>query len=178
MSKHGKYGSADVYLSEITKRLKAEHFRIDKNITYRNQTFDYVAKRTRFEIDKFGFAANSYLFARFSSINISSLRNFSKISFKYALRAGGIIPIAGGIRLPRGLYVSVWCYPVAIVDDIDNETAEAIRSQAPPKHFMAFEMPVVYSLASGTLYYCEVTPMHGALYYGQMRQTINNMLAP
>jgi hypothetical protein len=178
MSKHGKYGSADVYLSEITKRLKAEHFRIDKNITYRNQTFDYVAKRTRYEIDKSGFAATFFLFARFSSLDISSLRNFSKISFKYAVRAGGTIPLAGGIPLPRGLFLSIVCYPVAIVDTIDKDTVETLRSKAPPKHWVAGEMPVVYSLASKTLYYCEITPMWGALYYGQMRQTINNMLAP
>jgi hypothetical protein len=173
-----KRDTAKSYLSRVTQRLKADGFVIEEDITYRNQTFDCVAKRTRYEIDKFGFAATSYLFARFSSPDISSLRDFSKISFKYALRAGGIIPLAGGIRLPRGLYVSVWCYPVAIVDDIDKGTSEAIRSQAPPKHFMAFEMLVVYSLASGTLYYCDITPIQGGLYYGQMRMTINSMLAP
>jgi hypothetical protein len=174
----GKYGSADNYLSQITQRLKADGFVIEENITYKGQTFDYVAKRTRFEIDKFGFAATSYILARFASPDISSLRNFSQISFKFALRAGGIIPLGSGIRLPRGLYVSVWCYPVAIVDDIAKAIKEAIRSQAPPKHFMAFEMPVVYSLESGELYYCEVTPIHGGLYYDQMRLTINSMLAP
>jgi len=173
-----KQDTAEAYLARVTQRLKDDGFTVEENITYSGQTFDCVAKRTRFEIDKYSFAATSYLFARFSSPDISSLRNFSKISFKYALRTGGIIPLAGGIRLPRGLYVSVWCYPVAIVDDIDEDTAKAIRNQAPPKHFMAFEMPVVYSLASGALYYCEITPMHGGLYYDQMRMIINIVLAP
>jgi len=173
-----KRDTAGAYLSRVTQRLKDDGFALEENVTYKNQTFDRVAKRTRFEIDKFGFAATSYLFARFSSPDIGSLRSFSKISFQYALRAGGIIPIAGGICLPRGLYVSVGCYPVAIVDDIDKDTAETIRSQAPPKHFMAFEMPVVYSMASGTLYYCEITPMWGSFYYDQRRMIINTMLAP
>jgi hypothetical protein len=172
-----KQDTAEAYLARVTKRLKAGGFAIEENITYESQTFDYVAKRTMYEIDKFGFVATFYLFARFSSLDISSLRDFSKNSFKYAERASGI-PLAGGIPLPRGIFFSVWCYPVVIVDDIDKDTSETIRSKAPPKHLSAFEMAVVYSLASGTLHYCEITPTWGKIYYDQMRQTINNMLAP
>jgi hypothetical protein len=173
-----KNDTAEAYLSRVTQRLKTDGFVIEENITYKGQTFDCVAKRTRFEIDKFGFMAASFFFARFSAPGINELRHFSKMAFKCASRAGGILPIGGGIRVPRMPYVSVGCYPVAIVDDIDEGTAKAIRSQAPPKHFIAFEMPVAYSLASGTLYYCEITPMWGALYYEQRRLTINEMLVP
>ena len=172
-----EYDTVQAYLSRAVQRLKAEHFRIYENITYRNQTFKYIAKRTRLEIDKFGFITTFFLFARFSSIDISSLRDFSKKSFKYAERASGI-PLAGGIPLPRGIFFSVWCYPVAIVDDIDPDVSESLRSKGPPKHWAACEMPVVYSLASKTLYYCEVTPIWGRIYYNQLRQTINDMLAP
>jgi hypothetical protein len=173
-----KSDAAEAYLSKVIQRLKADGFVIERDITFKDQTFDYVAKRTRFEIDKFSFMATSFFFARFSAPDISELRHFSKMAFKCASRAGGILPIGGGIHVPRMPYVSVGCYPVAIVDDINESTAKAIRSQAPPKHFIAFEMPVAYSLASGTLYYCEITPMWGALYYDQRRQTINEMLAP
>jgi hypothetical protein len=173
-----KQDTAGAYLARVTQRLKDDGFTIEENITYKGQTFDYVSKRTKFEIDKYSFVATSYLFARFSSPDISSLRDFSAKSFKYTLREGGIIPIAGGIRWPRGLYLGFMCYPVAVADDIDEETSDAIRVKAPPKHFMAFEMPVVYSLASGTLYYCEITPMWGGLYYDQMRLNINIILAP
>jgi hypothetical protein len=166
-----KRDTAEAYLSRVTQRLKADGFVIEEDITYRNQTFDCVAKRTRFEIDKFGFVATFYLFARFSSLDISSLRDFSSKSFEYARKVRGV-------PLPFRLFYGVVCYPVAIVGDIDKSTSEAIRSQAPPRHWLSNEMLVVYSLASGTLYYCEITPMWGALYYGQMRLTINKMLAP
>jgi len=166
-----KRDTAEAYLDRVTQRLKDDGFAIDENITYENQTFDYVAKRTRFEIGKFGFVATSYLSARFSSPDISSLRNFSAKSFEYARKVRGL-------PLPFRLFYGVVCYPVAIVDDIDEETSKAIRSEAPPKHWLSNEMPVVYSLASGTLYYCEITPMWGSLYYDQMRLTINIMLAP
>ena len=172
-----KGDTAEAYLSRVTQRLKANGFVIRKNITYKEQAFDYVAKRTMYEIDKFGFVATFYLFARFSSLDFSSLREFSKKSFRYAERASGI-PLAGGIPLPRGIFFSIVCYPVAIVNDIDTHTSDAICSKAPPKHWAAGEMPVVYSLEWRTLYYYELTPIWGQFYYDQMRQTINNMLAP
>jgi len=72
-----KRDTAEAYLDRVTQRLKDDGFALEENITYENQTFDYVAKRTRLEIDKFGFVATSYLSARFSSPDINSLRNFS-----------------------------------------------------------------------------------------------------
>jgi hypothetical protein len=172
-----KYSSADDYLSEITLRLRANGFVINNNIIYKNQTFDCVAKRTMYEIDKFGFVATFFIFARFPSLDIVSLKDYSRKSFKYAEHASGI-PIAGGIPLPRGFFFGVWCYSVAIVDDVDTYISETIRSKAPPKHLAACEIPVIYSLASGTLYYYEVSPYWGNFYHNQNRQTINNMLAP
>ena len=166
-----EYDTSEAYLNRVTQRLKAEHFRIENNITYKNQTFECVARRTRFEIDKYGFVTTFFLFANFPSLNMDSLKDFSAKSFRYAERAT-VIP------LPRGLFCGIFCFPVAIVDSIDIDTAEMLRSYAPPKHWSASEMPVVYSLASKILYYCEVTPMWGALYYDPMRLTINYMLAP
>ncbi|MGD9116921.1 MAG: hypothetical protein PVJ61_07095 [Dehalococcoidia bacterium] len=171
MSNQDKHVSAESYLSAITQRLEAEGFIIEKDITFKEQTFDYLAKRTKFEIAKRLFVTTSYVFTRFSSLDISLLRNFSATAFEYARNVRGL-------PLPFRFFYGVVCYPVAIVDDIDESVAKAIRSQAPPKHFMASEMLVVYSLASGALYYCEITPMWGALYYDQMRMIINAMLSP
>jgi len=115
--------------------------------------------------------ATFYIFTRFSSPDISSLRDFSAKSFKYARKERGL-------PLPFRLFYGVVCYPVVIVDDVDKDISEAIRREAPPKHWLSNEMPVVYSLAFGTLHYCEVTPMWGGLYYDQLRLNINIMLAP
>ncbi|MFC2005414.1 hypothetical protein ACFLVG_00410 [Chloroflexota bacterium] len=165
-----EYDTADAYLSRVTKRLKAEGFRIDENITWMNQTFEYTAKRIRLEIEKFGFVGTFFLFAKFSSLDRDSLAYFSAESFKYAEKVHGIL-------LPRGLFYGIVCFPIAIVDAIDTDTAEIIYSKEPPKHWAAFEMPVVYSLVSKTLHYCVLTPTWGWIYYDQLRQTINNMLA-
>jgi len=172
-----KYSSADDYLSVITQRLMANGFVINNNVIYKNQTFDCVAKRIMYEIDKFGFIATFFIFARFSSLDIGLLKDYSRKSFKYAERASGI-PLAGGIPLPRGFFFGIICYSIAIVDDVDTYISETIRKKAPPKHFAAFEIPVIYNLASGALYYYEVSPYWGNWYHNQIRQTIKNMLAP
>ncbi len=70
------------------------------------------------------------------------------------------------------------CFPVAIVDGIDRATSTYIRNEAPPKHIEFDEMPVVYDLNSGALYYFEKTPLwHWAL-WGPMRNAIQRQLAP
>ena len=171
MSNEEGNDTSEAYLARVIQHLRVMNFHTDGNITYKKQAFEYIAKRTRFEIEKFGFATTSYLFARFHALDMDELRDFSAISFKYAEKTYGI-------TIPRIIVYSITCFPVAIVDTIDNDTAETIRSNAPPKHFAAFEMPVVYSLASGALYYCAVTPMWGYIYYDLMRHTINNILSP
>jgi len=161
---------AEAYMSRVIQRLKAEHFSIEENITYRNQRLNYVAKRTKFEVDKFGFTTTIFQLAKFPSVDSHPLTNFSVKSFKYAGKVS--------IPWPRGFLYSIVCFPVAIVDDIDTDITEFIRNKEPPKHWAAFEMPVVYSLSSRMLYYCEATPIWGQIYYDQLRQTINSVLAP
>jgi hypothetical protein len=160
--------TAENYLSRVIKRLEAERFNIASNIEYKDQFYKYFAQRTKFEFDKFSLIFTFFLFSRFPSLDSNALKDFSAKSFKYAVK-----PI-----LPRGFVFGIFCYPVAIVDNIDDTTSEFIRRKAPPKHWAAFEMPVVYSLSSGELHYCEVTPTLGMIYYDEMRATINSMLAP
>lgn len=159
------------YLSKITRHLAEQGFHFSRDTKFKSQTFELVARRTRFEIEKGGFAATSYLFASLSNSDIEKLREFSAICFQYALRYGGIRP-------PRGIFYSICCFSVAIVDSIGTDTGESIRRKAPPKHWSASEMPVVYSLEQEDLYFCEITPRWGSLYYDQMRSDIKQMLSP
>jgi hypothetical protein len=155
----------------VTRRLKDKGFRIYENVVYKNLVFEYVAKRTKFELEKFGFITTLFLFAKFTNPDVHLLSDFSAKSFNYAKKASGIHP-------PRGLCFGIVCFPVAIADSIDNDAAEAIRKGVFPKHWAAFEKLVVFSLELKTLYYSETTPMWGAMYHDRDRQTINEMLAP
>ena len=165
-----KSDSAESYLSKIRLHLKAEGFRINNGITYKNQHIEYVAKRTKLEIDKFGFTTTAYLFAIFPSLEREQLQKFSQISFEYTSRKVGLL-------WPRSLLYSIFCFPVAIVNNIDTDVSNFIRHNI-RKHWAAFEMPVIYSIQSEELYYFELTPRWGSLYWKQLRSTINYILLP
>lgn len=159
------------YLSTVTERLKADGFKITENITYRNQLFRCVAKRTRFQAEFFGFVEYFFIFAELPSLNRASLKEFSSKCFKYAKRYRSI-------PLPCGLFEGVNCFPVAIVDSVDSTTAEGIRSQDPPKHWASTEMLVVYDISAKQLHYSQRTPAWGSFYWDHFRKIIVTMLSP
>ena len=159
-------------MSRVKQRLEADGFNIIDNVTYRSQTFKRVAKRTRFQLEYFGFAAIYLIFAEFFSLDRASLRNFSAKCLRYA-RKSRIIPF-----LPCIPFHSVICFPVAIVDSIDAATAEAVRNARPPQHFVDHEILVICDLTARRLYYSEKTPYWGTMFYDHFREIIRNTLSP
>jgi len=159
------------YLSTITQRLKADGFKITENVTYKDQAFRCVAKRTRWQLEYYGFAEFFFIFAEFPNIDRVSFKEFSAMAFNYSKKFRSI-------PLPRGLFEGVICFPLAIVDNVDQAVAETVRSEEPPKHWAAFEMPVICDLKSKRLYYLEKTPNWGSLYWDRFREIIVAMLSP
>jgi hypothetical protein len=159
------------YLTKVIQRLRNEGFDCRENVTYSGQIFKYVAKRTRFELTKFGFSETFFVFAEFPLLDTSSLRKFSTKCYEYAKKTKSI-------PLPCGLFEYVLCFSVAITGGIDMVLAEAVRNETPTKHNASAEIPVVYDLKSNTLYYIEKTPLWGAVYYAGFRKTIQKLLAP
>jgi hypothetical protein len=159
------------YLLKITEKLEQQNFKIEKNLEYDNQVFEYIAKRRKFEIERFGFCTTFFLFARFKTPNIYLLNDFSTKALRYAKKDNGIHP-------PRGFFYVLLCFPVAIVDSIDQDTVEQIRNKEPPRHWAASEKLVVYSLETAMLFYCEATFTYGALYYDWDRKIIKEILTP
>jgi hypothetical protein len=159
------------YLSRVTQRLVNAGFTCEENVTHNGSLYRCVARRSRFELTKAGFAETFVLLAELPSLSVDSLRQFSAGCFKYAKRTRKI-------PLPCGLFESVFCFPVAIVDGVDEAVAQSVRAKGPPKHWASFEMPVVYDLRSNVLHYFEKTPAWGAAYYASSRKTIQELLAP
>ena len=159
------------YLSRVMQRLQADGFTITDNVTFGNQTFKCVAKRTRFQLEYFGFAEFFFILAEFSSLDRTSLREFSAKCFKYAKKYRSI-------PLPCGLYERVICFPVAMVDGIDTPTAEAVRDENPPKHWVNYNVPVICDLGARQLHYSEKNPLRGRMYHDHFREIIRNMLSP
>ena len=162
--------AAQDYLSIVTQRLQNKGFKVAQNIKFRNQVFEYIARRRTFEMIK-GWHETIFVSGRFPSLDFDGIRAFSATSFKYAEKARGIAALAGPV---------CWleCYPAAMVETLAPQVAEAIRNTDPPKHWNGSEIPVVYSLAQKELYYYQTNPLWGQIYHEIFRQRIRDMLAP
>jgi hypothetical protein len=157
------------WLNTVRNRLAAAGFVILDNVAFEARKFPVVARRTRFELTKFGFAETFFIFQEFDCLTTESLRMFSSDAFRCAEKSR-VIP------LPCGLFEGFWCYSVAIAKAVDEPTVASVRSDAPPKHWASAEIPVVRDLTRGKLFYFEKTPLWGAAYYAGFRKQIQRFL--
>jgi hypothetical protein len=161
----------DEYLTKVFQRLESDGFKVSKDITYGHHRFQYLAKRTRIEISKFGFIETYFIFNEYKDSELSSLHKFSNACVSYAIERSRI-------PLPRGFCKGIVCYSVSLIDSVDQATAKAIQTEEPPKHWATFEIPVVCDLSNRQLHYLEKTPSWGGLYWDHFRETIRYTLAP
>lgn len=170
-SKLEKHEIPGEYLLEVAERLRSSGFTVAYNVRYKNQTFAQVAKRTAFEYEKGGFTETFFLFTEFHTIDLTALRDYSKICFAYAKRKSRV-------PLPRGFFHTVVCYSVALSHGVDSATADAVRNMDPPLHWAACEFPVICDLDTRRLYYFEKTPAWGSMYWDHFRNTVVSLLSP
>jgi hypothetical protein len=156
-------------MDSAAQRLEARGFVCSRNVPFEGDAFPLAARRSRFELTKFGFAENFFVFKEFPSLDQQTLRDYVSRAFRYALGAKAL-------PLPRGLFESIFCFGVAIVPRIDPALAASVRNETPARHWSASEGPVVYETESGTLYYFEKTPFWGAAYYRGFRKLITEVL--
>jgi hypothetical protein len=159
------------YVQDVSNRLQEQGFRGQRDVVYADQTFAYVAHRVRWAWSKFGMEETFFVFKEFVDLDLPVLRHFSSKAFGHAMKSKTV-------PLPCGLYECVICYPVALVTGTAATAADAIRSEQPPKHWAAMEMPVIIDVNGHIPYYYEQTPMWGALYYAGFRKTIHEILVP
>jgi hypothetical protein len=158
------------WLEEVRGRLLAGGFVLLPDDASADDTpFTMVARRSRFELTKFGFSETFFLFAEFDALNPDRMRRFSADAFRTAKQLRKI-------GLPCGLFESVWSYAVAMCPTVDEATRQAVQNEAPPKHWAAAEIPVIYDSTQGKLYYFEKTPLWGAAYYRGFRKEIGKFL--
>jgi len=162
--------NSNLWLGQVSQRLSSNGFNPMPPEKYQPQNFKYAAHRSRFEISKFGIAEYFFTFAEIPNLNVGGLQAFSGASFQFAKanKSSG---------LPDGFFTATFCFAVAITMNIPAEFAQYIYSTPPIKHWSAFEMPVVFDLANGGLYYFTGTPLWGAAYYNGFRREIQTNLA-
>lgn len=162
--------NSNSWLQYVMQKLAANAYQPMSPEKYQSQNFKYAAHRSRFELSKFGMAENFFTFAEIPNLTPEILIQYSTAAFKFAA-ANKSTP------LPNGFFVATFCYAVAITMNLHPQMAQYVRETAPIKHWGAFEMPVVFDLANGGLYYFEKTPMWGAAYYAGFRKEIQTNLS-
>lgn len=161
--------NSNSWMQQVSQKLAANAFVPLPPEIYQPQGYKYAARRSRFEISKFGMAEYFFTFAEIPNLTPDVLQNYSSAAFQFAMK-NKTVP------LPCGLFESVFCFAVAITADLNQQLAQNIGETAPIKHWSAFEMPVVFDLASSSLHYFEKTPVWGAAYYAGFRKEIQSNL--
>jgi hypothetical protein len=159
----------DAWLNAARNNLSAAGFVISDDVSHDERSFSIVARRSRFEVTKFGFSETFFIFSEFDRLRIRDIREFSEDAYHYAM-GHKTIP------LPCGLFESVWSYAVALAKSVDEQVLDSIRSETPPKHWASAEIPVVYDQSRRKLYYFEKTPLWGSAYYAGFRKQIVRLL--
>jgi hypothetical protein len=133
--------------------------------------FRAVATRKSFQATKFGMWETFFVFRDYPHVDLDTLGAFMRdaVAYTFGNRRVG---------LPRGLGAGMTTYGVSLGSTVDAATAQSVRNEAPPKHWAATEVPVVYEASTNRLHYFERTPMWGAAYYRGFRKQINELLAP
>jgi hypothetical protein len=157
------------YLGVVIDRLKQQAYKIQDNVTINGQLYKYIAKKTGFEL---GIPYNNcFLFSRFQTPDLQTLRDFSSKSFLYTKRMKGITPL-------HRIFLGFQCFPVAIVDSITKETAELIKYQPRPKHWASLEFLVVFNLEKQMLHFWKLSFSAESLFEDLVRKTIKDLLVP
>ena len=153
------------WLQHVSQSLAANAFRPMAPELYQPQGYLYAAHRSRFEVSKFGMAETFFTFAEIPNVQSGVLQSYSSLSFQFANNNKST-------PLPNGFFVAIFCFAVAITEGLDPHLALSICDTAPTKHWSAFEIPIVFDLATGDLCYFQKTPVWGAAYYAGFRREI------
>lgn len=107
--------------------------------------------------------------SKVDSADIHLIQDFSSRVTKYALDNPGTV-------LPKGLGSSVLVVPVLVAEDFDEAVKKWAEETLAPKHWAAFEFPVLVSTRQRQVYYCRKTPAWGAAYYRGFRRFVGGLI--
>ena len=119
---------SDSWLNYVSQKLAANGFSPLAPATYQQQGYKYVARRSRFELTKFGMVEAFFTFAEIQDLSPAVTQQFSAASFAFANRNKSI-------SLPNGFFVALFCFAVVITENLHQETADFITNTTPPAHW-------------------------------------------
>ena len=153
------------FLERFKNRISNEGYQIYENFQLEMYKIDLLAATSKWEITKFGKMNRVFIISHFRKLEINGMYRFSSVCFNYGVDNRDSL-------LPRGFGGSLFVAPVAVTEQVDPYVAEWILTNLAPKHWAAFEFPVIVSLEDRRVYYSTKTPVWGMAYYSGFRQFI------
>ena len=152
----------DTYFRSVYDRLIADGFEMNRDKI--GDLFVDIAKKKEFRLKWMATKLNIFvIMSNVNSISKDLIQWFSSVSLEYT--------ITYKTGLPRGVQSGAGCFALLVSTNV-NEDAKRWVQQKPKKHFAAFEMPVICDLSNNQIYYCQKTPIWGAIYYNFFREFI------
>lgn len=153
------------YLENISKRLKQQGCSdIRKDLTLGSRKFNYIAKMSEFELPSmlgielpFGIFNKRgeafFMFSEFNWLQMKTLNQFSSKCFEWAKEQVQLSATLEAIY--NGREPTHICFAIAIVEELEEETRDAIRTTNPfntRADALWYQIPVVYELEREQLY--------------------------
>ena len=146
------------YLDTTFEKLKSQGcLEIWEDVRQGSQTFDYAARIQDFEmsIGPIGTRGEAFfVLSEFSTVSLTTLRQFSGQCHQWAktrTEKGTVGQAIYNFRMPTHV-----CFAIAIADQIDESTKQAIQTINPLDHKLDalwYEVPVVRELDSAQTYF-------------------------
>ncbi|MBK7934730.1 MAG: hypothetical protein KA956_07530 [Pyrinomonadaceae bacterium] len=159
------------WLQHVSQRLMSNGYKPMRPEAYQPLGFRFAVNRSGLEISKFGMVDRTFVFADIPSLDVPKLQQFSKAAFEFANKNKTV-------SLPNGLFSCLFCFGVSVTVNADPALVHTLTASQPISHFGAFEMPVIFDLANGGLYYYQTTPIWGAAYHSSFRREVQTNLGP
>jgi len=160
----------NTFLEKLEQKLYISGFEIKSKISLSPYQLDLLAVKSSWEVSKFGKMARFILVTSMEDVDTETLKDFSSISTKYAIKNRGSL-------LPRSLGGSLLSVPVIISEDFKVELKRWVENTLAKKHWAAFEFPVIISLKEKKIYYCKKNPIWGLAYYKGFRKFVEKQLS-
>lgn len=176
---------SEQYLSLTTSRIERKgSLGLRQNIVLGDLRFSRVLKILDFE-PGWGMRGEAlFIFSEFERMNWQNVQQFSARALEWA--RDDVNPKAAGqafsnVRMPTHL-----CFAIALVNQLDQETRQAIATTNPIKHradLLWYEVPVVYEVSTRRLHYYAKAAnffenFRGEIVWRKLRAIIEELLAP
>ena len=162
----GKY---DSFLEELSSRLSQRGLLVKRGMGLDPYQLDILAIANAYEASKFGKMTRFITAASMDNVDAITVKDFSSRATQFSLENRESL-------LPRGFGGSLLSVPTIVSMSFSDDVKDWIGKNRPPKHFAAFEFPVLVSTADRQIYYYQKTPIWGAAYYKGFRKFVEEVL--